>query len=182
MKCQLASMPASASCFSSSAATRFSARSGTPAATSAAQVAASTYFTAARTRTSAGVRPPRRAASSTCSRTRATERPSASPIIDCTGHCDDSLRSTWHHIRMISVEIYTTRTCGSCIRAKRLFDSKGIEYEEIDVSMDRSAMITRAGGRMTVPQIFIEDEGIGGFDELIALDRAGKLDPMLRID
>jgi glutaredoxin 3 len=83
---------------------------------------------------------------------------------------------------MISVEIYTTRTCGSCIRAKRLFDSKGVEYEEIDVSMDRAAMIQRADGRMTVPQIFIEDEGIGGFDELLALDRAGKLDPMLRID
>jgi len=80
---------------------------------------------------------------------------------------------------MPHVEIYSTSTCGSCIRAKRLFDSKGVEYEEIDVSYDRDAMIERAGGRRTVPQIFIDDEGIGGFDDLVALDRAGKLAPML---
>ena len=80
---------------------------------------------------------------------------------------------------MPNVEIYTTMTCPSCIRAKRLFTSKGVEYEEIDVSFDRSAMIERANGRMTVPQIFIDGEGIGGFDDLAALDREGRLNPML---
>ena len=79
---------------------------------------------------------------------------------------------------MTTVEIYTTQTCPSCIRAKRLFDKKGVEYTEIDVSYDRSDMIERAEGRMTVPQIFIGDQGIGGFDDLAALDREGKLDPM----
>ena len=80
---------------------------------------------------------------------------------------------------MPRVEIYTTQTCPSCIRAKRLFATKGVEYEEIDVSWDRSDMIDRAGGRMTVPQNFIDDEGVGGFDDLAALDREGRLDPML---
>lgn len=80
---------------------------------------------------------------------------------------------------MPRVEIYSTMTCPSCIRAKRLFASKGVEYEEIDVSYDRSDMIDRANGRMTVPQIFIDDEGIGGFDDLVKLDREGRLAPML---
>jgi glutaredoxin 3 len=80
---------------------------------------------------------------------------------------------------MATVEMYTTMTCGSCIRAKRLLASKGVEVTEIDVSFDRSAMIQRANGRMTVPQIFIDDEGIGGFDDLAALDRKGHLDAML---
>ena len=77
------------------------------------------------------------------------------------------------------VEIYTTMTCGSCIRAKRLFDSKGVEYDEIDVGFDRSAMVERADGRSTVPQIFIDDRGIGGYDDLAALERMGELDPLL---
>ena len=80
---------------------------------------------------------------------------------------------------MATIEIYTTMTCPSCIRAKRLFDAKGVGYEEIDVSMDRSDMIERADGRHTVPQIFIDGRGIGGFDDLAALDRAGELDPLL---
>jgi glutaredoxin 3 len=80
---------------------------------------------------------------------------------------------------MARIEIYTTKTCPSCIRAKRLFDAKGVEYEEIDVSLDRSDMIERTDGRMTVPQIFIDDDGIGGFDNLAALDRESKLDAML---
>lgn len=80
---------------------------------------------------------------------------------------------------MATVEMYTTQTCPSCIRAKRLLASKGIDVQEIDVSFDRSAMMERAGGRMTVPQIFIDDEGIGGFDDLARLDREGRLDPML---
>lgn len=80
---------------------------------------------------------------------------------------------------MPNVEMYTTQTCPSCIRAKRLLAGKGVEVQEIDVSFDRSAMIERAGGRMTVPQIFIDDEGIGGFDDLAKLDREGRLNSML---
>ena len=80
---------------------------------------------------------------------------------------------------MATVEMYTTMTCPSCIRAKRLFAAKGVDVTEIDVSFDRSAMIERADGRGTVPQIFIDGEGIGGFDDLAALDREGRLDPML---
>ena len=80
---------------------------------------------------------------------------------------------------MPTVEMYTTMTCPSCIRAKRLLAAKGVDVTEIDVSYDRSAMIERADGRMTVPQIFIDGEGIGGFDDLAKLDRDGRLDPML---
>lgn len=80
---------------------------------------------------------------------------------------------------MATVEMYTTLTCPSCIRAKRLFASKGVEVTEIDVSFDRTEMIERADGRRTVPQIFIDGHGIGGFDDLAALDRTGALDPML---
>lgn len=80
---------------------------------------------------------------------------------------------------MATIEMYTTMTCPSCIRAKRLLASKGVEVNEIDVSFDRSAMIDRADGRTTVPQIFIDDEGIGGFDDLAALERQGRLDAML---
>lgn len=78
-----------------------------------------------------------------------------------------------------TVEMYTTLTCGSCIRAKRLLAAKGVDVTEIDVSFDRSAMIERADGRMTVPQIFIDGEGIGGFDDLAALERLGRLDAIL---
>jgi glutaredoxin 3 len=85
----------------------------------------------------------------------------------------------WHDTRMSTVEMYTTMTCPSCIRAKRLLAGKGVQVQEIDVSFDRSAMVERADGRTTVPQIFIDDEGIGGFDDLAALEREGKLDPML---
>jgi glutaredoxin 3 len=77
------------------------------------------------------------------------------------------------------IEIYTTMTCPSCIRAKRLFQSRDVDYEEIDVSFDRTAMVARASGRTTVPQIFIDGKGIGGFDDLVALDREGRLDELL---
>jgi glutaredoxin 3 len=82
---------------------------------------------------------------------------------------------------MATVEIYSTMTCPSCIRAKRLLDAKGVEYEEIDVSFGREAMVERADGRHTVPQIFINDIGIGGFDDMAALERQGELEPMLGI-
>ena len=83
---------------------------------------------------------------------------------------------------MARVEIFTTPWCSYCLAAKRLLQRKGVTYEETDVSADnalRQAMMRRAGGRHTVPQIFIDDRHVGGSDELHALDRAGKLDPLL---
>lgn len=83
---------------------------------------------------------------------------------------------------MKKVEIYTTPTCGYCHAAKRLLLKKGVEYEEIDVSRSpdlRAAMVTRAGGRRTVPQIFIGEAHVGGCDDLYELDSSGKLDPLL---
>ncbi|NNE80529.1 MAG: glutaredoxin 3 [Silicimonas sp.] len=83
---------------------------------------------------------------------------------------------------MKTVEIYTTPLCGYCHAAKRLLASKGVSFSEIDVMRnpaERQAMTKRAKGRYTVPQIFIGADHIGGYDELSALDRAGKLDPML---
>ncbi len=83
---------------------------------------------------------------------------------------------------MADIEIFTTQVCPYCVRAKRLFDKKGVSYREIDVSTDaelRESMTARAGGRRTVPQIFIDGEHIGGCDDLYALDKEGKLDPML---
>jgi len=83
---------------------------------------------------------------------------------------------------MAKVEIYTTMFCGYCDRAKRLLKQKGVDYIEIPVDTDadqRDRMLARAHGRRTVPQIFIDDVHVGGSDELHALDRAGKLDPML---
>jgi glutaredoxin 3 len=83
---------------------------------------------------------------------------------------------------MRKIEIYTTRSCPYCHAAKRLLAQKGAEFTEIDVSGDpkrRSEMVTRANGRMTVPQIFIGATYVGGCDDLYALDRAGELDPLL---
>ncbi|MBL9054969.1 MAG: glutaredoxin 3 [Rhodobacteraceae bacterium] len=83
---------------------------------------------------------------------------------------------------MKSVEIYTTPTCPYCLAAKRLLTKKGVGFAEIDVSRDpslRIAMTERAGGRRTVPQIFIGGTHVGGSDDLHALDYDGKLDPML---
>lgn len=80
------------------------------------------------------------------------------------------------------VEIYTTPICPYCLAAKRLLTKKGVAFTEIDVSRDpslRDKMTTRAGGRRTVPQIFIGGTHVGGSDDLHALDHAGKLDPML---
>lgn len=83
---------------------------------------------------------------------------------------------------MNSVEIYTSPFCGFCHAAKRLLTSKGISFSEIDVSRDpgrRREMMQRANGRHTVPQIFIGETHVGGCDDLYALERAGKLDPLL---
>jgi len=83
---------------------------------------------------------------------------------------------------MAKVEIYTTAICPFCDRAKALLRKKGVEYEEIDVGRDpalRQAMVARAGGRRTVPQIFIDSALIGGSDDLYALEADGKLDSLL---
>ena len=83
---------------------------------------------------------------------------------------------------MPRVEIYTKFLCSYCFRAKRLLDDKGAAYEEHDITMGgerRAEMIQRANGRTTVPQIFIDGRHIGGSDDLAALDRDGKLDPLL---
>jgi glutaredoxin 3 len=85
---------------------------------------------------------------------------------------------------MARVEIYSTMFCPYCARAKSLLEKKGVQYINIDVMEDsskRDEMVARSGGRTTVPQIFIDDEHIGGFDDLSALDQAGKLDPKLRV-
>jgi glutaredoxin 3 len=80
------------------------------------------------------------------------------------------------------IVIYSTKVCPFCVRAKMLLDKKGAKYKEIDASNPevRQKMFEKAGGRMTVPQIFIGDFHVGGFDDLYALDRSGKLDEFLK--
>ena len=83
---------------------------------------------------------------------------------------------------MAQIEIYTTPWCPYCWRAKRLLETKGIDYVEIDLwqeSTRRAEMVARAGGRTTVPQLFIDGRGIGGSDELAALEASGELDGLL---
>ncbi len=83
---------------------------------------------------------------------------------------------------MPTIEIYSSPLCGYCHAAKRLLKSKGAEYSEINVLTNpgrKPEMIQRANGERTVPQIFIDDVHVGGCDELYALERAGKLDPLL---
>ena len=83
---------------------------------------------------------------------------------------------------MKPVEIYTSPMCGFCHAAKRLLTQKGVSFAEVDIwaEPDRKAeMVQRANGGRTVPQIFIDGEHVGGCDDLYALERAGKLDPML---
>jgi glutaredoxin 3 len=83
---------------------------------------------------------------------------------------------------MARVEIYTKFLCPYCTRAKKLLESKGVNYEEFDISMGgekRAEMLQRSNGRHTVPQIFINGRHIGGSDDLAALDCSGQLDPLL---
>jgi glutaredoxin 3 len=83
---------------------------------------------------------------------------------------------------MKPVEIYTSPLCGFCHAAKRLLKQKGVEFKEIDVLMHpkrKPEMIKRAGGKRTVPQIFIGPDHVGGCDDLYELDRQGKLDRLL---
>lgn len=84
---------------------------------------------------------------------------------------------------MAKVEIYTKAWCPYCARALALLGDKGVAFEEHDITMggpQRAEMIDRAGGRSTVPQVFIDGRHIGGCDDLLALDRQGKLDPLLQ--
>lgn len=84
---------------------------------------------------------------------------------------------------MAKIEIYTTMLCGYCYRAKKLLEERGADFTEIDVMTDgklRAEMRERSGGRTSVPQIFIDGRHVGGCDDLYALDKAGKLQPLLQ--
>lgn len=83
---------------------------------------------------------------------------------------------------MAKVEVYTTDYCPYCVRAKQLLDMKDVDYTEVDVTNDdqaRMALVQKAEGRRTVPQIFINDKPIGGFDDMRALEETGDLDRLL---
>ncbi|MGV6858277.1 MAG: glutaredoxin 3 [bacterium] len=80
------------------------------------------------------------------------------------------------------IQIYLSPFCPYCMWAKKLLSAKGVDYEEIRIDQDPDAadlMVRRSGGRVTVPQIFIGDYHVGGYDDMAALDRANKLDPLL---
>lgn len=82
------------------------------------------------------------------------------------------------------VEIYTKFGCSYCSRAKAMLDSKGVSYDEYDVTLGgpkKAEMLGRVPGAVTVPQVLIAGEAVGGSDDLAALDRAGKLDAMLGV-
>jgi glutaredoxin 3 len=83
---------------------------------------------------------------------------------------------------MPKIEVYTTNYCPYCTKAKKLLELKGAKYKEIDISDDdeaRTALVQKAGGARTVPQIFIDGKHIGGCDDLYALNDKGGLDPLL---
>jgi glutaredoxin 3 len=84
---------------------------------------------------------------------------------------------------MPAIEIYTQDWCPYCARAKQILERKGVAYQEIDAprgSAARHEATERSGGRSSVPQIFVDGQHLGGCDELMALERDGKLDPLLR--
>lgn len=83
---------------------------------------------------------------------------------------------------MAQVEIYSSILCGYCYRAKKLLESKGVDYKDIDVMLHpgrRAEMFERSGGRTSVPQIFVDGGHVGNCDEIYALEAAGKLDAIL---
>lgn len=82
---------------------------------------------------------------------------------------------------MAEIVVYTKEVCPYCVRAKALLQRKGAKFSEIKITTDeqREEMIKKSGGRMTVPQIFIDDKHIGGCDDLYALEASGKLDELL---
>lgn len=84
---------------------------------------------------------------------------------------------------MAKIEIYTSFLCGYCYRAKKLLESKGVEFQEIDVMVGpgrRSEMKERSGGRTSVPQVFVDGRHLGNCEELYELEAAGKLDALLK--
>ena len=83
------------------------------------------------------------------------------------------------------ITIYSTNTCSSCVAAKRFFDDKGLEYKIINIeeeNISREEMASMSGGGMTVPQIVINSECVGGYDNLIALHQNGQLKELLKHD
>ena len=83
---------------------------------------------------------------------------------------------------MPKIEVYSTAVCPYCVAAKNLLKSKGLAWDEVRVDADpaqRDLMLQRSGGRRTVPQIFINDQHVGGYDDLVAADRSGKLKQLL---
>lgn len=82
---------------------------------------------------------------------------------------------------MVDVVMYATGTCPYCVRARKLLEKKGVQYTEIRVDRDPSLWpeMEKLSGRSTVPQIFVGDYHVGGFDDLSELDLEGKLDPLL---
>jgi glutaredoxin 3 len=85
---------------------------------------------------------------------------------------------------MPKVEVYASMFCPYCDRAKALLTRKGVSFTEVSLEAEpnrREEMVNRAGGRRTVPQIFIDDVHVGGCDDLMALDKSGKLDSMLKV-
>lgn len=84
---------------------------------------------------------------------------------------------------MARIEVYTSMLCGYCYRAKKLLESKGVAFDDIDVMTQpgrRDEMIARSGGRTSVPQIFVDGRHIGNCDDIYALEAAGKLDSLLQ--
>ena len=81
-----------------------------------------------------------------------------------------------------NVVMYTTAVCPYCIRAERLLDAKGVKIEKIRVDLDpeQKTIMMQKTGRRTVPQIYVGETHVGGFDDLYALDQAGRLDPLLK--
>ena len=83
---------------------------------------------------------------------------------------------------MPKIEVYSTAVCPYCVAAKNLLKSKGLDWSEVRVDANpaqRDLMLQRSGGRRTVPQIFVNDQHVGGYDDLVAADRSGKLKQLL---
>jgi glutaredoxin 3 len=83
---------------------------------------------------------------------------------------------------MPKIEVYSSAVCPYCVAAKNLLKAKGLAWEEVRIDKDpaqRDLMLQRSGGRRTVPQIFVNDQHVGGYDDLVAADRSGKLAALL---
>lgn len=83
---------------------------------------------------------------------------------------------------MPKIEVYSTAVCPYCVAAKNLLKSRGLAWSEVRVDTDpvqRDVMLARSGGRRTVPQIFVNDQYVGGYDDLVAADRSGRLAQLL---